>query len=134
MLHKYRNNLEDDPERRSDHDVGAAGWKQSIRRLMNLIPVIWAHEQVQADEERLAKLFKQLDRSGNGRIDIHDLSAALKDFGMSDKYAEVSRKSNENKNKADVKISLIMNVTDNRRVNKTILRYQLGQLIMYLQL
>lgn len=97
MLHKYRNNLEDDPERVTDQDVEATGWKHSIHKLMNLIPVIWAHEQVQGEEERLAKLFKQLDRSGSGRIDIHDLSAALKDFGMSDKYAEVSRKSNEKK-------------------------------------
>lgn len=42
------------------------------------------------DEQRLAIIFKQLDRSGNGRIDIQDLTAALKGFGMSTQYAEVS--------------------------------------------
>ncbi|XP_075160802.1 short Calcium-binding Mitochondrial Carrier isoform X1 [Haematobia irritans] len=45
-------------------------------------------ELPQEDEERLAKLFKQLDRDGNGRIDIHDLSEALREFGLSSVYAE----------------------------------------------
>lgn len=40
-------------------------------------------------EERLANIFKQLDRNGNGRIDIQELTAALKDLGMSHQYAEV---------------------------------------------
>lgn len=43
------------------------------------------------DEERLERIFKQLDRDGDGRIDIHDLSAALHEFGLSSVYAEVSR-------------------------------------------
>ncbi|XP_036338124.1 calcium-binding mitochondrial carrier protein SCaMC-3 isoform X2 [Rhagoletis pomonella] len=52
-----------------------------------------AHAQVatelpQEDEERLEKLFKRLDRDGNGRIDIHDLSEALREFGLSSVYAE----------------------------------------------
>lgn len=42
------------------------------------------------DEQRLAKIFKQLDRNGSGRIDMQDLTAALKGFGMSAQYAEVS--------------------------------------------
>lgn len=41
-------------------------------------------------EERLALIFKRLDRSGNGRIDIQDLISALKGVGMSQHYAEVS--------------------------------------------
>lgn len=41
-------------------------------------------------DERLANIFKKLDRNGNGRIDIQDLTAALKGFGMSTQYAEVS--------------------------------------------
>ncbi|XP_059217202.1 calcium-binding mitochondrial carrier protein SCaMC-2 isoform X2 [Stomoxys calcitrans] len=45
-------------------------------------------ELPQEDEERLGKLFKQLDRDGNGRIDIHDLSEALREFGLSSVYAE----------------------------------------------
>lgn len=53
-----------------------------------------AHTQVATelpheDEERLEKLFNTLDRDGNGRIDIHDLSEALREFGLSSVYAEV---------------------------------------------
>uniref|UniRef100_A0A182QLB2 EF-hand domain-containing protein n=1 Tax=Anopheles farauti TaxID=69004 RepID=A0A182QLB2_9DIPT len=48
----------------------------------------YLHELPQADEERLEKIFKKLDRDGNDRIDIHDLSAALKEFGLSHQYAE----------------------------------------------
>lgn len=55
----------------------------------SLLPVHYMHELPQADEERLERLFKALDRDGNGRIDIQDLSAALKDIGLSHKYAEV---------------------------------------------
>lgn len=54
-----------------------------------LAPIHYVHELPIADEERLEKLFKTLDRDGNGRIDIADLSAALKDVGLSHKYAEV---------------------------------------------
>lgn len=42
------------------------------------------------DEERLEKLFTKLDKDGNGKIDIHDLSVALKEFGVHHQYAEVS--------------------------------------------
>ncbi|TMW52839.1 hypothetical protein DOY81_002106, partial [Sarcophaga bullata] len=45
-------------------------------------------ELPQEDEERLEKLFNQLDRDGNGRIDVHDLSEALREFGLSSVYAE----------------------------------------------
>lgn len=48
-------------------------------------------ELPQEDEERLEKLFNQLDRDGNGRIDVHDLSEALREFGLSSVYAEVSK-------------------------------------------
>lgn len=51
--------------------------------------VHFVHELPQADEERLEKLFNTLDRDGNGKIDVHDLSAALKEFGLSSQYAEV---------------------------------------------
>lgn len=39
--------------------------------------------------KRLESIFQRLDRSGNGRIDIQDLSVALKDIGLSRQYAEV---------------------------------------------
>lgn len=51
--------------------------------------VQFVHELPQADEERLERLFRKLDRDGNGRIDIHDLSAALREVGMCHTYAEV---------------------------------------------
>lgn len=41
------------------------------------------------DEERLEKLFNSLDKNSNGRIDIHDLSEALREYGLHHGYAEV---------------------------------------------
>lgn len=52
-------------------------------------PPHYLHELPLEDEERLAKIFKSLDVDGNGKIDIHDLSNALKEFGVHQKYAEV---------------------------------------------
>lgn len=40
---------------------------------------------------RYTELFKKLDKGGDGRIDIKDLTAALKDLGMCESYAAVSR-------------------------------------------
>lgn len=40
-------------------------------------------------DERLANIFNRLDRNRNGRIDIQDLTSALKGVGMSQQYAEV---------------------------------------------
>lgn len=34
------------------------------------------------DEERLEKLFKELDTNGDGRIDIHDLTQVLEKRGV----------------------------------------------------
>jgi len=45
--------------------------------------------EIREDEERLEKLFKSLDVDGNGRIDIHDLSSALRDTGVHHTYAKV---------------------------------------------
>jgi solute carrier family 25 phosphate transporter 23/24/25/41 len=47
------------------------------------------HELPQEDEERLENLFKSLDVDGNGKIDIHDLSVALREFGVNQTYAKV---------------------------------------------
>lgn len=56
----------------------------STKSMMNPI------ESDKETEERLAAIFKQLDRNGTGRIDIQDLTVALKDLsGMSRQYAEV---------------------------------------------
>ncbi|XP_014261718.1 calcium-binding mitochondrial carrier protein SCaMC-1-B isoform X2 [Cimex lectularius] len=46
------------------------------------------HELPYEDEKRLEKLFNSLDLDGNGKIDIHDLSVALREFGVDHKYAQ----------------------------------------------
>lgn len=48
-------------------------------------------DSVIESEIRLANIFKQLDRNGNGRIDIQELTIALKEFGISQHYAEVGQ-------------------------------------------
>ncbi|ETN60978.1 hypothetical protein AND_007379 [Anopheles darlingi] len=68
----------------SSTNGGSSGQGQS----QDFPPVHYLHELPQADEERLEKIFNKLDRDGNGRIDIHDLSSALKEFGLSHQYAE----------------------------------------------
>lgn len=52
-------------------------------------PPHYLHELPIEEEERLGNLFKQLDVDGNGKIDIHDLSVALKDSGVHQRYAQV---------------------------------------------
>ncbi|KAL1491164.1 hypothetical protein ABEB36_011804 [Hypothenemus hampei] len=52
------------------------------------IPAHYFHELPQEDEERLEKLFIKLDKNGNGKIDIHDLSEALHEQGLNLQYAE----------------------------------------------
>ena len=52
-------------------------------------PPHYFHELPHEDEERLENLFKSLDVDGNGKIDIHDLSVALHEFGVHHKYAQV---------------------------------------------
>lgn len=51
----------------------------------------YLHELPLEDEERLGKLFANLDKNGNGKIDIHDLSDELKKHGhgVHHQYAEV---------------------------------------------
>lgn len=53
------------------------------------LPSHYLHELPQEDEERLGKLFAKLDKDGNGKIDIHDLSSALSEHGVHHRYAEV---------------------------------------------
>ncbi|KAK7583790.1 hypothetical protein V9T40_004753 [Parthenolecanium corni] len=51
-------------------------------------PTDYLQSLLHEDEERLSKLFNRLDLDGNGKIDIYDLSAALKEFGVSHGDAE----------------------------------------------
>lgn len=54
-------------------------------------PPLELEELPKEDEERLETLFSKLDADGNGKIDIHDLSVALKELGphINRSYAEV---------------------------------------------
>ncbi|KAJ8737934.1 hypothetical protein PYW08_000529 [Mythimna loreyi] len=53
-------------------------------------PPLQLEEIPKEDEERLEKLFSKLDTDGNGKIDIHDLSVALKELAphINRSYAE----------------------------------------------
>ncbi|XP_018403620.1 PREDICTED: calcium-binding mitochondrial carrier protein SCaMC-2-like isoform X1 [Cyphomyrmex costatus] len=51
-------------------------------------PAHYLHELPAQDEERLASLFQRLDLDGNGRIDVHDLSQALREVGVHTQYAQ----------------------------------------------
>lgn len=56
-------------------------------------PAHYLHELPAQDEERLERLFQALDLDGNGRIDVHDLSYALREVGVHTQYAQVLRMS-----------------------------------------
>ncbi|XP_076263108.1 short Calcium-binding Mitochondrial Carrier [Rhynchophorus ferrugineus] len=55
---------------------------------VSMNPPHYLHELPHEDEERLEKLFMKLDKNGNGKIDIHDLSDALHEHGVDQGYAE----------------------------------------------
>lgn len=71
-------------------DVSAVDAHQEGHPGSPAAPVHYLHELPFAEEQRLEELFKKLDKDSNGRIDIHDLSEALKDLGLCGTYAEVS--------------------------------------------
>ncbi|XP_025835394.1 calcium-binding mitochondrial carrier protein SCaMC-2-like [Agrilus planipennis] len=62
------------------------------------------HELPQEDEERLEKLFCKLDKDGNGKIDISDLSSALKEFGINLHYAETFIQRSDKTQSGDVSL------------------------------
>ncbi|XP_072756356.1 calcium-binding mitochondrial carrier protein SCaMC-2 isoform X1 [Anoplolepis gracilipes] len=55
-------------------------------------PAHYLHELPAQDEERLERLFQRLDLDGNGRIDVHDLSQALREVGVHTQYAQYAQK------------------------------------------
>ncbi|KAG8231093.1 hypothetical protein J437_LFUL011061 [Ladona fulva] len=68
-------------------------------------PPHYLHELPSEEEERLGKLFKQLDIDGNGRIDIHDLSVALKEFGVHHGYAKKFIERSDQNKSGDVSLA-----------------------------
>jgi len=61
----------------------------AARAVVKPPPAHYLHELPAQDEERLECLFQRLDLDGNGRIDVHDLSRALRDAGVHTQYAQV---------------------------------------------
>lgn len=59
-------------------------------KMVHSVPPIRFEELPQEDEERLESLFDAIDRDNNGKIDIKDLTVALREFGLHHHYAEVS--------------------------------------------
>lgn len=49
-------------------------------------------ESAEDMEERYTDLFKKLDKGGDGRIDIKDLTSELKELGVCESYAAVDNK------------------------------------------
>jgi hypothetical protein len=49
-------------------------------------------ETVEMSEERYSDLFKKLDKGGDGRIDISDLTSELKELGVCESYAAVRQR------------------------------------------
>lgn len=54
-----------------------------------VMPPHYLHELPAEDEKRFEKIFQKLDHDGNGRIDVKDLSKALRKVGVDKYYAEV---------------------------------------------
>ncbi|KAK1121346.1 hypothetical protein K0M31_010642 [Melipona bicolor] len=53
-----------------------------------VMPPHYLHELPAEDEKRFEKIFQKLDLDGNGRIDVKDLSKALRKVGVDKYYAE----------------------------------------------
>lgn len=68
-------------------------------------PPHYLHELPIEEEERLGNLFKQLDVDGNGKIDIHDLSVALKDSGVHQRYAQKFLEHSDQNKSGDVTLA-----------------------------
>lgn len=65
----------------------------------------YLHELPQEDEERLEKIFNSLDVDGNGKIDIHDLSVALRDFGLHHSYAQKFLERSDKNKSGDISLA-----------------------------
>lgn len=68
-------------------------------------PPHYLHELPLEDEERLGKIFNNLDLDGNGKIDIHDLSVALKDFGVSHRDAQKFLERSDSNKSGDITLA-----------------------------
>ncbi|XP_061713545.1 calcium-binding mitochondrial carrier protein SCaMC-2 isoform X1 [Cydia pomonella] len=74
---------------------------------MQCHPPLELEELPKEDEERLEKVFAKLDIDGNGKIDIHDLSVALKELAphINRSYAEKFLAKSGGKDAGDITLS-----------------------------
>jgi len=63
----------------------------AARAVVKPPPAHYLHELPAQDEERLARVFQRLDLDGNGRIDVLDLSEALREVGVHTQYAQYAQ-------------------------------------------
>lgn len=68
---------------------GGGGGGGGASRLTRVMPPHYLHELPAQDEERLERIFQRLDLDGKGRVDVRDLSAALREVGVHSQYAQV---------------------------------------------
>lgn len=68
-------------------------------------PAHYLHELPAQDEERLERLFQNLDLDGNGRIDVHDLSHALREVGVHTQYAKKFLASSDSTKSGDISLA-----------------------------
>ncbi|KAM7249361.1 hypothetical protein ACFE04_019888 [Oxalis oulophora] len=68
-------------------------------------PTDYLQSLLHEDEERLSKLFNRLDLDGNGKIDIYDLSVALKELGVSHGDAEKFLQRSDSNKSGDITLA-----------------------------
>ncbi|XP_050450565.1 calcium-binding mitochondrial carrier protein SCaMC-2 isoform X1 [Cataglyphis hispanica] len=68
-------------------------------------PAHYLHELPAQDEERLERLFQTLDLDGNGRIDVLDLSRALREVGVHTQYAQKFLTSSDSTKSGDISLA-----------------------------
>ncbi|KAF7988470.1 hypothetical protein HCN44_001043 [Aphidius gifuensis] len=73
--------------------------------LHGVLPPHYLHELPAQEEERLSKIFNQLDHDGNGKIDVHDLSNALHKVGVHKRYAEQFMAQSDSNKSGDISLA-----------------------------
>ncbi|XP_068980575.1 calcium-binding mitochondrial carrier protein SCaMC-2 isoform X1 [Bombus flavifrons] len=70
-----------------------------------VMPPHYLHELPAEDEKRFEKIFQKLDLDGNGRIDVKDLSKALRNVGVDKYYAEQFLASSDSTKSGDITLA-----------------------------
>ncbi|KAK9306819.1 hypothetical protein QLX08_002701 [Tetragonisca angustula] len=70
-----------------------------------VMPPHYLHELPAEDEKRFEMIFQKLDLDGNGRIDVKDLSKALRNVGVDKYYAEKFLASSDSTKSGDITLA-----------------------------